>query len=140
MRFAKVGDRFGKSVTLDVESIGSFARACGDTNPLHHDDAVARASRFGSIIACGPHTASLLLALSAEHFARICPALGLDFRVQFRKAVKAGDTLALEWTVVRVEDKPSMRGELVEMDGRVHNQHRELVLSGHGLVLAAERL
>ena len=140
MRFAKVGDRFGKSVTLDVESIGSFARACGDTNPLHHDDAVARASRFGSIIACGPHTASLLLALSAEHFARICPALGLDFRVQFRKAVKAGDTLALEWTVVRVEDKPSMRGELVEMDGRVHTQHGELVLSGHGLVLAAERL
>jgi acyl dehydratase len=85
MRFAKVGDRFGKSVTLDVDSIRSFARACGDTNPLHHDEAVARASRFGSIIACGPHTASLLLALSAEHFARICPALGLDSACSFAR-------------------------------------------------------
>jgi acyl dehydratase len=140
MRFAQLGQSFSKTVTLDVESIRSFARSCGDTNPLHHDEAAARASRFGSIIACGPHTASLLLALSAEHFAGICAALGLDFRVQFRKAVKAGETVTFRWTIVRVEAKPSMQGELVEMEGEGVNQDGVRVLSATGLVLAAETL
>jgi acyl dehydratase len=140
MRFAQVGQSFSKTVALDVDSIRSFARSCGDTNPLHHDEAAARASRFGSIIACGPHTASLLLALSAEHFANICPALGLDFRVQFRKAVKAGDRVTFRWTVVRVEDKPSMQGELVEIDGEAVNQDGVRVLSATGLVLATQSL
>jgi acyl dehydratase len=140
MRYARVGDSFSKTVTLDLASIRSFAQACGDTNPLHHDEGVARASRFGSIIACGPHTASLLLALSAEHFAQSCAALGLDFRVQLRKAVKAGETVTFRWTVVRVEDKPSMQGELVEMDGEGVNQDGVRVLSATGLVLATERL
>jgi acyl dehydratase len=139
-RFAQVGESFSKRVTLDVESIRSFARSCGDTNPLHHDEAVARASRFGRIIACGPHTASLLLALSAEHFARSCAALGLDFRVQFRKAVKADETITFRWTVTRVEDKPSMQGELVEMEGEGVNEAGERVLSATGLVLATESL
>lgn len=82
MRFAQVGQSFSKTVTLDLESIRSFARSCGDTNPPHHDEAAACASHFGCIIACEPHTASLLPALLAEHFARRCAALGRDFRAQ----------------------------------------------------------
>lgn len=140
MRFARVGESFSKTVSLDAASISTFAALSQDPNPLHHDAAVARRSRFGAVIASGPQTASLLLGLSAEHFTRSGAALGLDFRLQFRKAVKAGDVLTLRWTVTRVEDKPSLKGELVEMAGEVRNQNDELVLSSTGLVLATDTL
>lgn len=140
MRFATVGESFGKTMTLDATSISAFATQVGDPNPLHHDEAAARRSRFGSIIACGPHTSALLMALTAERFTRDGAALGLDFRIQFRKVVKAGDQLTMRWTVTRVEDKPRLNGELIEMAGEVRNQLGELVLSSTGLVLATDAL
>lgn len=140
MRCAMIGETFESTVELSAESIRAFAAASGDFNPLHHDEAAARASRFGSLIASGPQTAALLMGLTATHFSARGAPLGLDFRLQFRKAVKAGDTLHLRWTVARVEPKHSLGGDLVSLDGEARNQHGELVLTSTGLLLVTERL
>lgn len=137
-RFAQPGERFERTVTIDAESIRAFAAASLDFNPLHHDEAAARRSPFGGLIASGPHTAALLMGITATHFAARCAPLGLDFRLQFRKAVRAGDTLRLAWTVTRVEPKESLGGELVHLEGTAHNGAGELALAATGLLLLRE--
>ncbi len=134
-RFAVVGETYTHTVTLDAAAIRAFATACGDFNPLHHDEAAAARSRFGRLIASGPHTASLLLGLSATWFAQRGTPLGLDYTIKFRRAALAGDTLTLRWTVIAVHWKESLRGELVTLEGEIRNQHGEPVLTATGLLL-----
>jgi acyl dehydratase len=134
-QIAWVGESFESSVTVDADSVRDFAAACGDFNPLHHDEAVAARSRFGGLIAAGPHTASLLMARTATHFSQRAQPLGLEFNVRFNKAVRAGDTLRLRWTVTDVAPKPSLGGEFVTLHGEAINQAGEVVLSSVGLLL-----
>lgn len=48
----KIGHRSGPRVQcVEVGAIAKFARAIGETNPLFFDDAYARTTRFGGIIA-----------------------------------------------------------------------------------------
>jgi acyl dehydratase len=63
----RIGDRFGKEVVFTAEAIRAFASAIGDTNPLHHDEALAAASPFGRIIASGAHSFSLMLAVVPDY-------------------------------------------------------------------------
>lgn len=137
-RYARVGEQFSRRVTLDAAAVSAFARQIGDTNPLHHDAALAAGTRFGGLIACGPHTSSLLMAVTADAFAQRGAALGLDFRMQFRRAVPATATLQLSWTVTAVEAKASLGGELVSLDGRVSGDDGTLYVSAQGLVLVKE--
>ena len=58
--YAQIGECFEHIETLDKDTISAFANSIGDLNPLHHDDTLAEASRYGGIIACGPHYASIL--------------------------------------------------------------------------------
>lgn len=112
------GQRFARRVTFDADSIRSFATACGDANPLHHDEAAAKAGPFGALIASGPHVAGLLMGLDATSFSQRQLALGLGFAFRFVRAVPAGITLALEWTVTAVKWKASLEGYVVDVAGR----------------------
>lgn len=132
---AVVGETFETRVTVDAQGIREFAAAAGDFNPLHHDEAYAARSRFGGLIASGPHTASLLMARTATHFSQRAQPLGLEFNIRFAKAVRAGDTLLLRWTVVDVQWKESLGGDLVKMNGEAINQHGEVVLAAVGLIV-----
>ncbi len=138
-RNAHIGERFGRQVTIDAASIRSFAASVEDYNPLHHDEVVAARSRFGALTASGTHTASLLMALTATHYSEHAQPLGLDFSLKFRKAVKAGDALALQWTVTRIEWKSSLNGELVSLEGEARNQHGEVALSATALLLVTDK-
>lgn len=112
--------------------IAEFARLCGDQNPLHHDEVYARGTRFGGIIACGPHLSSLMMGLTATYFTQNGAMLGLEFSFRFLKAVKAGGTLEMEWEVVAVEPKASLGGEIVTLEGRATNEEGVVVLPGTG--------
>jgi 3-hydroxybutyryl-CoA dehydratase len=115
----EVGETFSREVHFDTAGIAAFATACGDTNPLHHDAAYAATSRFGGIIACGPHVTSLLMALTAAHFARRGPSVGLGFSFRLRSAVHAGETVAMHWRVAAVTPKASLGGRIVHLEGEV---------------------
>jgi len=136
---AIVGERFEESVQLTAASIRAFASSVGDTNPLHHDQELAARSRFGGLIASGTHSASLLMALTASHFSRHAQPLGLEFKLHFHKAVLAGDTLQLAWTVSRVQLKPSLGGDLVWLDGEAINQRGEVALGASATLLVVDR-
>lgn len=139
-RYGQVGETFTRSVTLDAASVSAFAAQIGDTNPLHHDAQTAARTRFGGLIACGPHTSSLLMAVTADVFSRRGAALGLDFRMRFRRAVPAGTTLVLRWTITAIDFNASMQGEVITLAGDACDAAGERYLSADGLVLVRESL
>jgi acyl dehydratase len=136
---AIVGEHFAQTVQLSAAAISAFADSVGDSNPLHHDEAVATRSRFGGLIASGTHSASLLMALTASYFSRHAQPLGLEFKLHFHRAVHAGDTLELAWTVTRVQPKASLGGDLVWLDGQARNQRGEVALAATATLLVMDR-
>ena len=129
-----IGETARKSVTLDEAAIRSFAASCGDMNPLHHDAEYARGTRFGGLIASGPHYLALLMGLMATHYTAHGPQVGIDFSTQFRKPVRPGDTIELKWVVTAIE--PKEKGDVVTLDGSITNQHGEVVLTSVGKLMS----
>lgn len=139
-RFATVGEELTKMVQLTPEDIARFASASGDENPLHHDEAHARATRFGGVIASGTQVVAMMMGLTATHFSRKGAALGLEFSFRLRKAVHAGEVLRFRWLVERVEWKEKLAGELVFLTGDVRDGAGDLAVSATATVLVTERL
>ena len=135
-----IGEQFSRSLTLEAADIATFAIALGDANRLHVDEEYAKNSRYGGIIASGPHVSGVLLALVATHFSRSGPVLGLEFALRFTAAARAGDTFTLAWEVTGIVDKPSLKGCIVEMQGNVSNQEGVKVLAATGNALLTETL
>lgn len=129
-----VGETASKVRHVSAQDIDTFATMCEDFNPLHHDADYAAASRFGGIIASGPHYVSLLMGLLATHFAQHGPQVGVECSVRFVKPVRAGDTLEFKWVVVAIE--PKSRGDIVSLEGSITNQGGETVLTATSKILA----
>jgi acyl dehydratase len=101
-----VGARAERRRTVAAHDIELFTEISGDRNPLHYDEELARASRFGGIIVQGGVTSGLLNAVVAEDL----PGPGsvfLNANWNFLAAVRPGDTIvaAVEITQARA-DKP----------------------------------
>ena len=83
-----------------------FSQISGDYNPVHYDEAVAKASPFGEIIVQGGVTSSILNAVVAEQL----PGPGtvfLQLNVSFLAPVRPGDTIVGEVEILEVRmDKP----------------------------------
>ena len=137
---ARAGERFSSKVTLTPESVAGFARDVGDDNPVHHDPQFAASTRFGRLIASGPHTTALLLALTAAHFSKRGAMLGLEFWQRFRKPVFADETILLEWLVVKVTPSASLRGDVVELRGRIKGADGRTAVGAKGRVLVTDAL
>jgi 3-hydroxybutyryl-CoA dehydratase len=133
-------ERFSSEVTLSAETVVSFAKAAGDDNPIHHDPEFAASTRFGGPTASGPHTTALLLALTAAHFSKKGAMLGLEFWVRFRRPIYADETIRLEWMVIKVTPNEKLRGEIVELRGRIQGQDGRTALGAKGRVLVTDHL
>ena len=134
-----VGERFTRRASFDADSIRSFATLCGDHNPLHHDERAAAASRFGTLIASGPHVVALMMGLDASFLSRDADALGLGFEFRFVKAVLAGAELTLEWTIAGVDYKPSLDGDIVSVEGRAVDDAGTVYVTATGRNLVRHR-
>ncbi|MBK8099781.1 MAG: MaoC family dehydratase [Planctomycetes bacterium] len=132
--------RFSARLAIDAASISAFARAAGDENPLHHDVAYARASRYGGIVASGPQTSALLMGLAATHFSRDADMVGLEFAFRFRAAVLADDALKLEWLVAAVRPTSKPRTRVVDLYGRLCTSSGTTAVGARGRVLVTERV
>jgi acyl dehydratase len=100
-----VGERFARVVTFDEAGARAFATLVGDLNPLHHDEELAAASRFGGLIISGTQSVAMLMAMTATFLSARGPALGLDYDFKFLKGVRMGETVRMEWVVTSVTPK-----------------------------------
>lgn len=133
-------ERFSSEVTLTPAIVAEYAHAAGDNNPVHHDPAFAASSRYGRLIASGTHTTALLLGLTASHFSKEGSMVGLEFWVRFRRPVFADETVRLEWLVVKVTPNEKLKGDVVELRGRIRGENGETALGAKGRVLVTARL
>jgi len=102
----KVGQRASRTRFIEPAYIRLFTEMSGDANPLHYDEARAKASRFGEIVVQGGVTSAILNAVVAETL----PGPGsvfLSVSWDFKAPVRPGDTItgSVEVTEVRA-DKP----------------------------------
>jgi acyl dehydratase len=133
-------ERFSSEVTLTPATVGAYARAAGDDNPVHHDPQFAASTRYGRLIASGTHTTALLLGLTASHFSKAGAMVGLEFWVRFRRPIYADETVRLEWLVIKVTPNEKLKGEVVELRGRIKAQDGQTAVGAKGRVLVTDRL
>ncbi len=123
-----VGQRAERSRLVRPEYIALFTEMSGDRNPLHYDEAAARASRFGEIVVQGGVTSSILNAVVAEDL----PGPGtvflhVDWR--FTAPVRPGETITGAVLVLEVRhDKP-----ITKLATSVRRQDGVVVLEGTAL-------
>ena len=102
----RVGQVAERSRTVHARDIELFTEISGDRNPLHYDEAVAKATRFGEIVVQGGITTAILNAVVAEEL----PGPGtvfLQVNWSFKAPVRPGDTITGRAEVVEVRtDKP----------------------------------
>ena len=128
----KVGEVIeGGARTISMDEMVAFAREF-DPQPFHTDEAAARASMYGGIIASGWHSGSLMMRLFYDSLIRDCASMGspgID-ELRWLKPVRPGDTLSLRTTVLEVIESRSKpdRG-LVRNFCELLNQHGEVVMT-----------
>lgn len=131
----KPGERFSEIIKLTPEDASAFALAARDRNPIHHDPDAAARSRYQRLTASGSQTMARLMALSANYFSELGYMVGLEFSVKFHRPVYADDTIHLEWVVMSSQYSNLLKGEVVELSGRIENSAKEKVVSAKGRVL-----
>ena len=114
---------------MTERDIALFTELTGDRNPIHYDDELAAASRFGSRVVQGGVTSGLLNALVAEQL----PGPGsvfLEVAWRFLAPVRPGDVITARATVTSVRtDKP-----VTTLATQVTNQAGITVLDGSAVV------
>jgi 3-hydroxybutyryl-CoA dehydratase len=106
--------------TIDASDVVGFAEVTGDRNPIHLSEHFAAKTPFGTRIAHGLYTASLISAVLGTRL----PGPGAVYISQtlnFRAPVRIGDTVAVEELVpeksrARLACTCSVDGEIV-LDG-----------------------
>ena len=113
---------------IEKEKMMDFARTY-DNIPLHTDEAYAKASPFGQLIAPGVMSFMSVWAkyLETDFFGRELLA-GKSTKIEWHKPVYAEDILHGKAEITRLL-KRSPRNGLVEITIHAYNQHGTLVLS-----------
>jgi acyl dehydratase len=102
------GDRFGPSSWIEIPQakIDAFAAATGDHQWIHVDPERAAAGPFGTTIAHGYLTLSLLPVASYEVLPRRSGSMSINYglnRVRFPAPVPVGSRLRVTFEVVSVD-------------------------------------
>lgn len=102
----EVGQRIEDVLRLDAPTIIAGAELLGDKNPLHSDVAAARASRFGSLIACGPHAAGIHACMLPTYVSSLGHGVvGVDFTLQYRQPILPDVEYVMWWEVSATEPR-----------------------------------
>ncbi len=126
-----IGASFDRTTHITAEMVDLFAKATGDHNPVHLDEAHAASTPFGRRIAHGMLTGSLISAILGNDL----PGPGTIYMRQefkFKAPVFLGDdiTARVELTAYR-EDK-----RIATFATTCTNQDGKVVLEGEAVVMA----
>jgi 3-hydroxybutyryl-CoA dehydratase len=120
--------------TVSSSDVVGFAEVTGDRNPIHLSEHFAARTRFGTRIAHGLYTASLISALLGTRL----PGPGAVYISQtlnFRAPVKIGDTVDV--TIVVTALIPERRRARLSCTCRVG---KKIVLDGKALVMVPSKI
>lgn len=117
---------------LSVTDLVRYAGASGDFNPLHHDEAYARAAGLPGVMAHGMLSAGLLASFVTRWFGA---GSVRRYRVRFREKVFPGDTLTAEGRVTGESGSGAERRLTLEL--ALKRQDGAVVVSGTAEVVAA---
>ena len=137
---AEIGETFHKRVRLSDDDIRAFALTVDDHNPLHHDLAVARKAGYPGLIASGTQIGSLLMAMTATHYAQPLAdgtprnGLGIAFELRFRAVVLADEDIDMRWTVTGIDRKSRLDGWIALLEGEARSA-RGILIGGTGTLL-----
>jgi UDP-4-amino-4,6-dideoxy-N-acetyl-beta-L-altrosamine N-acetyltransferase len=120
-----VGRTFAYTVPITAKLVDDYSAATGDDNPVHLDDAAARAHGFSGRIAHGmllggqlsryfanefPGRGTIYVSQSLEFLAPV--PVGVEVVVELRVLAHVGQRVTVE-TRMRIGDTPCVRGEAV---------------------------
>ena len=129
MTTPEIGAVARRTRLVSRRDIELFTEISGDRNPIHYDEQVAAASRFGGLVVQGGVTSGLLNAVVAEDL----PGPGsvfLEVAWKFLAPVRPGDEITAEVTVTDARaDKP-----VTTLATRIVNQDGVVVLDGTAVV------
>ncbi len=127
--------------TVTAEEIVEFAREF-DPQPFHLDEAAARASAAGGLIASGWHSAALMMRMNCDAFflrAASQGSPGIE-SIDWVRPVRPGDRLSVRRTTLSARTSRS-RPEIgvFEMQFELLNQDREAVMRVQGPLFIRRR-
>jgi acyl dehydratase len=121
-------------VVIEREAVIEFASNY-DPQPFHIDEAAAKASIYGGLIASGWHTVALVMRMMVDSYLSKAASLGspgVD-NVRWLKPVRPGDRIRGQRTVLESRasgSRPNLG--LVKTRWDVYNQNDELVMTMEG--------
>lgn len=121
---------YEKTVTVTEAMIGDFARATGDSNPIHLDESYAQGTIFKTRVAHGMLQAGILSGILGMAF----PGVGtiyLSQTLKFTKPVFIGDTLTFRLKVLEIHGEKNR----LRLETLCTNQNGDVVLTGEALVM-----
>lgn len=98
-----VGQSAEMSRVVGAADIEAFAEVSGDNNPVHLDEAYARATAFGERIAHGMLGASYISAILGTRLPGP-GAIYLSQNLRFRRPVKIGDLVVARATITELDE------------------------------------
>jgi len=136
-----VGDVFASQArTVTEADVVAFAGISGDFNPLHTDAEFGKTTPFGERIAHGMLVAAMSTGMAnwLGVFEGTTIAL-MEQVLQYKGAVKFGDTVHLELTVAEKKESSKPDRGVVIFSARVLNQENKIVIDGTWTTLMKRR-
>ncbi len=135
-----VGQSFERTVRWTPEDIIAFAELAGDSNPIHHDLAYARGTRFGGLIASGGQTVAYLMSLVASQTTVDNPGVGLEFSFRLLGPAKPDDDILMRWEVTSVEESERPAGTIVALKGEAVGSNGKAIIAAAARTLLVPKL
>ena len=126
-----VGAKASFEKTISEDDSLAFARATGDKQPLHLDDAYASKTRFKRRIAHGMLSAGFISAALGTKLAPQATVIYLSQSLRFLRPVYPGDTVTAEIEVTAIDTER----RFVTCSTECVNQEGTSVLTGEATVL-----
>ena len=125
------GQRFTSGThVIDEKQIKAFAQQF-DPQPFHLDEAAAKSTFFGELVASGWHTAAITMRLQVESGLPISGGIiGAGGELNWPRPTRPGDILRVETEVLEVKPSRShpTRG-LITVRSETRNQRDEVVMN-----------
>ena len=138
---AREGDEcLSPSYTVTKERILAYADLTGDHTPVHVDEAYARASHFGCIVAHGLFGQSIADGLKTQSDYRFLPGMSLGWTWDFLLPIKVNDVLHVKFSVGTLRASRSRPDwGIVVLPSELINQHGQVVQKGEHRLMVPRR-